>query len=143
MSIKRKPEGPAAAPEGKERRDGGRVTQPRQVAVYPCHAQGLGRPIRASLTDASQTSIGLVCLGRMPIGDRFVLRLARAGGPPTLQVYKVVRSRDAGGGACMIGAEYEHDFAIACPLPGVGAAATAANPAADAAPAMATSPAAA
>ena len=142
MSIKRKPEGPQAAPGGAERRDGGRVTRPRQVAVYPCHAQGLGRPIRASLTDASPTSIGLVCLGRMPVGDRFVLRLERAGGgPPTLQVYKVVRSRDAGGGACMIGAEFEHDFAIACPLPGVGTPPAATAP--EGAPAMAASPAAA
>ena len=142
MSIKRKPEGPQAAPGGAERREGGRVTRPRQIAVYPYHAQGLGRPIRASLTDASPTSIGLVCLGRMPVGDRFVLRLERSGGPPALQVYKVVRSRDAGGGACMIGAEFEEDFAVACPLPGVSAAA-AANTATEAAPAMVTSPAAA
>ena len=141
MSIKRKSEGPQAAPGGAERREGGRVTRPRQVAVYPCHAQGLGRPVRASLTDASPTSIGLVCLGRMPVGDRFVLRLERSGGPPTLQVYKVVRSRDAGGGACMIGAEFEQDFAIACPLPGVGT--PTANAAPEVVPAMVTSPVAA
>jgi hypothetical protein len=142
MSIKRKSEGPQAAPGGKDRRDEGRVARPRQVAVYPWHAQGLGRPMRASLTDASPTSIGLVCLGSLPVGARFVLRLERPSGPPSLQVYHVIRSRDAGGWACLVGAEFEEDFAIACPLPGVGAAA-AANANADAAPAMATSPAAA
>ena len=120
MGMKRKPNGPQAAPGGEERRDGGRVPQPRQVAIYPCHAQGLGRPVRASLTDASPTSVGLVCLGRMPIGARFVLRLERPSGPPALQVYQVVRSRDAGGGACLIGAQYEHDFSVTCPLPPAG-----------------------
>jgi hypothetical protein len=127
MAIKRRPEGLQAAPGGKERRDGGRVTQPRQVAVYPCHAQGLGRPIRASLTDASPTSIGLVCLGLLPVGTRFVLRIERPSGPPTLQVYQVIRSRDAGGGASLIGAQFEQDFAVACPLPAGAAAAAAAG----------------
>ncbi|MDQ3440560.1 MAG: hypothetical protein M3478_09455 [Planctomycetota bacterium] len=120
MAVKRKPNGPQVAPGGEERRDGGRVMQPRQVAIYPCHAQGLGRPIRASLTDASPTSIGLVCLGRLPLGAHFVLRLHRGSGPPVLQVYHVVRSRDAGGGACLIGAQYDQDFAVACPLPSTG-----------------------
>ena len=132
MGMKRKPNGPQAAPGGEERRDGGRVPQPRQVAIYPCHAQGLGRPIRASLTDVSPTSVGLVCLGRMPIGARFVLRLERPTGQPALQVYQVVRSRDAGGGACLIGAQYEQDFAVTCPLPAPGGAAT--QPAAQTAP---------
>ena len=128
MSVKRKPTGPQAAPGGEERRDGGRVPQPRQVAIYPCHAQGLGRPIRASLTDASPTSVGLVCLGRIPVGAHFVLRLDRPSGPPALQVYQVVRSRDAGGGACLIGAEYEQDFAVTCPLPAAGESAPQAAP---------------
>ena len=132
MGMKRKPNGPQAAPGGEERRDGGRVPQPRQAAIYPCHAQGLGRPVRASLTDASPTSVGLVCLGRMPIGARFVLRLERPSGPPALQVYQVVRSRDAGGGACLIGAQYEQDFAVTCLLPAAGG--TAPQPAAQTAP---------
>ena len=128
MATKRKPNGPQAAPGGEERRDGGRVTQPRQVAIYPCHAQGLGRPIRASLTDASPTSIGLVCLGQLPVGAHFVLRLPRPSGPPVLQVYHVVRSRDAGSGACLIGAQYDQDFAVACPLPSTGEPAPVAAP---------------
>lgn len=128
MPNKRKPIGPQTAPGGQERREGGRVAQPRQVAVYPCRAEGLGRPIRASLTDASPTSIGLTCLGRLPMGMQFVLRLDRPHGPPMLQVYHVVRCREAGGGASLIGAQYDHEFAGACAIPeragAVGAAAS-------------------
>lgn len=109
-SLKRKVDGPALAPGGMDRRDGGRVPRPRQVAVYPCLPTGLGRPIRASLTDASPTSVGLTCLGTMPMGSYFVLRLGQPAGPPLLQVYHVVRTRDAGGGASLIGAQFDHVF---------------------------------
>ncbi len=109
-TTKRKRTGPALAPGGEERREGGRVAQPRQVAVYPCLPAGLGRPIRASLTDASDTSIGLTCLGKVMLGTRFVLRLDQPSGPPLLQVYHVVRCRDAGGGASLIGAQFDHVF---------------------------------
>lgn len=116
MAIKRKTTGPQLTPGETDRRDGGRVTQPRQVAVYPCHAEGLGRPIRASLTDASATSIGFTCLGRLPMGARFVLRLDRPPGPPMLQVYHVIRCREAGG-ASLIGAQFDHDLTGTCPVP--------------------------
>lgn len=126
MAIKRRPSGPQVAPGGMERREGGRVPQPRQVEIYPCLAGGLGRPIRASLTDASATSIGLTCLGRLRMGAQFVLRLNQLSGPPMLQVYHVVRCRDAGGGASLIGAQFDYDFAGACPVPSRRSAAAAA-----------------
>lgn len=130
MAIKRKPTGPQVAPGGQERRDGGRVAQPRQVAIYPCHAEGLGRPIRASLTDASPTSIGLTCLGRLPLGMQFVLRLDRPSGPPMLQVYHVVRCREAGGGASLIGAQFEQPFSGTCQVGASDSSAPAPAPAA-------------
>ena len=126
-AMKRKLEGPALAPGGADRRDGGRVPRPQQVAIYPCHPAGLGRPIRASLTDASPTSIGLTCLGNVPVGSYFVLRVDQPSGPALLQVYRVVRCRAAGAGASMIGAEYDRVF-------------TGTNPVAAAAPAPSTSP---
>ena len=117
MSHKRKPSGPQVAPGGVDRREGGRVLRPREVAIYPCTPSGLGRPIRASLTDASPSSIGFTCLGQLEMGAQFVLRLNRASGPPTLQVYHVVRCRDAGGGASLVGATFDYDFAGTCPVP--------------------------
>ncbi|HEV2296531.1 MAG TPA: PilZ domain-containing protein [Tepidisphaeraceae bacterium] len=114
MAMKRRAQGPQLAPGGMERREDGRVPRPRQVKVYPCRAQGLGRPFRASLTDASPTSIGLTCLGRLAMGAKFVLRLNQPSGPPLLQVYHVVRCRDAGGGASLIGAQFDHDFSGVC-----------------------------
>lgn len=116
MAVKKRSTGPQLAPGGAERREGGRVSQPKQVAIYPCRAEGLGRPIRASLTDASPTSIGLTCLGRLPMATQFVMRLDRPTGPPVLQVYHVVRCRDAGGGASLVGAQFDHDFAGTCPV---------------------------
>ena len=124
--MKRRLTGPVLAPGGAERREGSRVPQPRQVAIYPCHPAGLGRPIRASLTDASETSIGLTCLGKVPVGAKFVMRLEQSSGPPLLQVYHVVRSRDAGAGASLIGAQFEHPFTganpVAAPAPSPAAA---------------------
>ncbi len=116
-AMKRRSAGPALAPGGMDRREVSRAPQPRQVAIYHCVAAGLGRPIRASLTDASETSIGLTCLGKMPMGTRFVLRLDQPSGPPLLQVYHVVRCRDAGGGASLIGAQFDHRFTGRNPAP--------------------------
>ncbi len=126
-TMKRRRTGPALAPGGEDRREGGRVAQPRQVTLYPCLLAGLGRPIRASLTDASETSIGLTCLGKVPLGTHFVLRLDQPSGPPLLQVYHVVRCRDAGGGASLIGAQFDHVYTgtnpVAAPAPETAATA--------------------
>ncbi len=127
-AMKRRSAGPALAPGGTDRREVSRVPQPRQVAIYPCSAARVGRPIRASLTDVSETSIGLTCLGKVPMGTHFVLRLDQPSGPPLLQVYHVVRCRDAGGGASLVGAQFDHLFtgtnpvAAAAPVEAVAAA---------------------
>ena len=115
------------SPLGYERRAGGaaggRVPQPRQVMVYPCRPEGLGRPVRASISDLSSNGIGLVCLGRIDVGSKFVMRLVQpsaggmGGGTPLLQVYRVTRCRDAGGAATMIGALYDGPFTGVCPGP--------------------------
>jgi hypothetical protein len=119
-------------PLGYERRSGGagggRVVQPRQVMIYPCRAEGLGRPVRASISDLSNTGLGLVCLGRLEVGSKFVMKMMQAntgaggaGGTPLLQVYRVTRCREAGGAASMIGALYDGPFTAACraqPTPG-------------------------
>jgi hypothetical protein len=111
-------------PLGYERRGGGggRVVQPRQVMIYPCRAEGLGRPVRASISDLSNTGIGLVCLGRLEVGSTFVMKMMQAstgaggaGGTPLLQVYRVTRCRDAGGAASLIGALYDGPFTGICP----------------------------
>jgi hypothetical protein len=94
---------------------GPRAPQPRQVLVYPCRPEGLARPIRASITDASPTGIGLTCLGRLEVGSRFVLRLDQPGRPPSLQVFHVIRCREAGG-ASLVGAVFDHPFTGTCPL---------------------------
>jgi hypothetical protein len=95
---------------------GTRSPRPRQVTVYPCRPEGLARPIRASVCDASPTGIGLTCLGRLAVGSRFVLRIAQGNGTPLLQVYHVTRCRDAGGGACQIGAVFDQAFVGTCPV---------------------------
>lgn len=105
-------------PAGCERRGGGaagRVIQPRQVLIYPIWPEGLGRAMRASISDLSSNGVGLVCLGRLSVGCKFVMRIdpsstgAGAGGAPQLQVYRVTRCRD-GGAASMIGARYDSPF---------------------------------
>lgn len=105
-------------PAGFERRGGsGRVIQPRQVLIYPCRPEGLGRAMRASISDLSSNGIGLVCLGRLSVGSKFVMRMNQpatggsggVGGAPLLQVYRVTRCRD-GGAASMIGALYDSPF---------------------------------
>ena len=114
------------SPVGYERREeGGRVMQPTQVLVYPCRPEGLGRPLRASINDLSSTGLGLVCLGRLAVGSRFVMRMGQPNGAPLLQVYHVIRCRDAGGGASLIGALFDQPFTGTCPLlaPGTGVAA--------------------
>ena len=111
------------SPVGYERRAGGgvgRTMQPRQVLIYPCRPEGLGRPLRASINDLSSTGLGLVCLGRLNIGTRFVMRMAQPNGAPLLQVYHVIRCRDAGGGASMIGALFDQPFTDACQLSASG-----------------------
>jgi hypothetical protein len=77
--------------------------------------------VRASISDLSSNGIGLVCLGRLEVGSKFVMRLMRpspsgmGGGTPLLQVYRVTRCRDAGGAASMIGALYDGPFTGVCP----------------------------
>jgi hypothetical protein len=106
----------AEAPLEIERRGGGgRVMQPRQVLVYPCQPEGLGRAIRASISDLSATGLGLVCLGSLKVGSRFVLRMNQPNGTPLLQVYHVTRCRSAGG-ASLIGALFDSVFTGTCPI---------------------------
>lgn len=121
-------------PAGDERRGGGaagRVTQPRQVLIYPLRPDGLGRAMRASISDLSSNGVGLVCLGRLSVGNKFVMRIGPpssgagggGGGAPQLQVYRVTRCRD-GGAASMIGALYDSPFtamsAASSPAPAGG-----------------------
>ena len=124
-------------PAGFERRGGnGRVTQPRQVLIYPCKPEGLGRAMRASISDLSSNGIGLVCLGQLSVGSKFVMRMNQpstgagggaVGGAPLLQVYRVTRCRD-GGAASMIGALYDSPFNGVSPST-PGGATTAKSPA--------------
>ena len=109
------------APLEVERRNaGGRVMQPRQMLIYPCRPEGLGRAIRASITDLSSTGIGLACLGSLKVGSRFVLRMNQPSGAPLLQVYHVTRCRSAGG-ASLIGATFDSAFTGVCPISPTGA----------------------
>ena len=91
--------------------------QPRQVLVYPCRPEGLGRPIRASISELSSTGLGFVCLAPLAVGSRFVLRMDQLGAGPLLQVYHVIRCRGAGGGAWMVGALFDEVFTGTCALP--------------------------
>lgn len=100
---------------GSERRKAVRASQARQVVIYPCKSEGLGRAIRCSMTDQSSTGVGLACLGSMAVGTKFVLRIDQPAGPPQLLVHHVVRCRDAGGGACQVGAQFHHAFSGANP----------------------------
>ena len=115
-TSKTKTEVDAFAPWGADRRVAVRTPSARQVLIYPCRNEGLGRAVRCSMSDTSSTGVGLTCLGRLTVGAHFVLRLDQPGGaPPLLQVFKVVRCRDAGGGACLVGAQFERVFTGANP----------------------------
>ena len=77
--------------------------------IFPCVEGKLGPSIPASIVDLSDGGIGLTCLGDLPEGSHFVLRLEPPKGAPRLQLFEVVRARRAGG-ASTIGARFVRDL---------------------------------
>ncbi|MGB7161249.1 MAG: PilZ domain-containing protein [Tepidisphaeraceae bacterium] len=92
-------------PGGPERRQAPRRPDGRIARLFPCTERGFGRSQRACIKDLSDTGVGLTCLGELAVGSQFILRVERHTGPPQMRLYRVVRSRPAGG-ACEIGAAF-------------------------------------
>ena len=95
-----------------DRRREPRLARGGEVFVFPSPEGTLGSSIKATLSDSSRNGVGLTCLGGIPVGTRFILRLEQPVGGPLMRLFEVVRAHDDDGGAgrCLIGAQFLRDL---------------------------------
>src|SRR5215204_3785462 len=99
-----------SSPRRPDRRRERRIARADSVIVFPCPDGILGNSMWASFVDLSGSGVGLTCLGGLPLGARFILRLEQPTGGPLMRLFEVVRVRDAGAGTCFVGGKFLRDL---------------------------------
>lgn len=88
------------------RRRAERVATSKNVQIYPCTPEGIGRPVQSNLCDMSKAGCGLIHKSAMAQEQVFGIIIATPEGVKQIMLYRVVRCATCGDKIFRIGAKY-------------------------------------